>query len=129
MLKSLCIALHLCTSLSGVPIIVDGDSLIIGLTHIRIMGLDSEEATDPHGAEAFMGLRYVVNDRPVTCEPSGYKSYNRIVATCYNYEGKDVAAEMIRLGFGLDCARYSAGKYRALEPAGIRAKLKQAGYC
>jgi Mg-chelatase subunit ChlD len=43
--------------------------------------------------------------------------------------GIDIAADMARFGYALDCARYSGGRYRSLEPANARKMLKQAAYC
>jgi micrococcal nuclease len=55
--------------------------------------------------------------------------YERWVAVCYLPDGTDIGAEIIRRGLALDCRRWSSGRYRTLEPAGIRDVLRQEPYC
>ena len=71
----------------------------------------------------------IVADQVITCKPDGTRSYNRVVATCLLPDGADIGRELVRRGLALDCARYSHGRYRADEPAGVRQKLSQAPYC
>lgn len=53
---------------------------------------------------------------------------------CY-VEGRDVAAQMVRLGLARDCPRYSGGRYAELERrarakgAKIRETYRLPGYC
>ena len=65
----------------------------------------------------------------ITCNLNGEMSYNRNIGTCYTKDGTDVAAEMVRLGHALDCAHYSGGQYKPLEPKDIHSKLIQKPYC
>ena len=53
----------------------------------------------------------------------GRLSYDRSAATCYLPDGRDLSAEMVKAGMAIDWAKYSGGKYRALEVEGIRKKL------
>jgi endonuclease YncB( thermonuclease family) len=41
-------------------------------------------------------------------------------------DGTDLAAEMVRSGHALDWRRHSGGRYRPLEPEGIRNRLWRA---
>jgi len=51
------------------------------------------------------------------------------VGTCYLPDGTDIGAEIIRRGLALDCQRFSYGRYRQLEPEGMRGIIRQAPYC
>lgn len=113
--------------IAGPAQVVDGDSLTIGGQAIRLAGIDAEEFDEPNGPRARAALAELVQGQTVVCHPAG-ASYSRIVAQCF-LNGGDIAAYLVMRGAALDCAHYSGGKYRALEPAGIRAKLLQKGYC
>lgn len=128
MLKSLCIAVKLCTTLSGPATIIDGDTIIVEGIHVRIMGLDAEELSEPHGLRAKQHMQELTHDRVVECTTNGDRSYNRYIGTCF-IRGVDLAQSMIADGFALDCAHYSHGKYRKYEPQNIRLTLIQKGYC
>jgi endonuclease YncB( thermonuclease family) len=71
----------------------------------------------------------IVGNQVVRCVPDGTRSYERTVAICFLPDGTDISRELVRRGWALDCAHYSHGRYRADEPAGVRAKLSQAPYC
>jgi hypothetical protein len=58
---------------------------------------------------------------PVRCIDEGERSYDRIVAVCYGEDGEDLAAAMVRDGWATDWARYSGGRYAALEADAVRA--------
>ncbi len=53
----------------------------------------------------------------------GAMSYDRTVATCYLPDGRDLSAEMVKLGLAIDWPKFSGGKYRQFEVPGIRRKL------
>ena len=74
-------------------------------------------------------MRSIVGDAIVRCELNGERSYERLVGICYLPDGTDIGAEIIRRGLALDCVRWSFGRYRALEPDGIRDVLYQQRYC
>jgi micrococcal nuclease len=38
-------------------------------------------------------------------------------------DGRDLSAEMVKAGHAIDWRKFSGGKYRQLEPDGIRKKL------
>ena len=116
-------------TISGIPRVIDGDTIVIHGTHIRLQGNDSEELSMAHGQQAKVAMQEIIADNMITCRPDGTRSYERIVAICYLPDGTDISRELIRRGWALDCQRYSHGRYRADEPAGIRQKLFQARYC
>jgi endonuclease YncB( thermonuclease family) len=128
MFKSICIALKLCSSVSGQAMVIDGDTIIVENVRVRLAGLDAEELSDPNGRHAKRRLLLLIGPDRVSCKLTGEKSYNRYIGTC-SIGTLDLATEMVRNGYALDCARYSGGKYRFYEPEGVRSKLKQAPYC
>ncbi len=131
MLYSLCLWVGLCgppSPVSGYAHAIDGDTISVSDVRIRLYGIDAPELSEPGGAPAKSNLQHIVGTR-VTCHLTGSMSYNRHIGTCYNADGSDVGAEMVRLGFALDCTHYSGGKYKPLEPPDIHTKLIQKPYC
>jgi endonuclease YncB( thermonuclease family) len=123
-------ALGMCASLLGFPSVVDGDTLRLQGISVRLYGLDAEELSEPNGPRAKDGLSKIIRSTThVRCDLTGEVSYQRQVATCYTASGEDIAMLMVRGGYALDCARYSAGRYREFEPMAIRNLLAQKPYC
>jgi len=133
MLKSICIVLKLCSTLSGPATVIDGDTIIVEGIHVRLRGLDAEELSEPNGLLAKTAMQKLVGHEIITCKLDGSKSYDRYVGTCYYRSGindlVDIAIAMVASGQALDCAHYSHGRYRKYEPDNIRLILKQKGYC
>jgi endonuclease YncB( thermonuclease family) len=128
MLKTLCLSLHLCSAVSGPAYVVDGDTVRLGAVSVRLAGLDCEELGEPHGQEARAFLVSITAGRELTCTLTGARSHGRHIGRC-TIAGADVAAALVAAGLCLDCARYSAGAYRAQEPDGARSRLMQKPYC
>lgn len=103
--------------------VIDGDTIVIGGQHIRLAGIDAPELDRPYGQNAKWALVELCKGRTVRAVPTSDTSYERIVASCYLDDGRDLSAEMVRLGMALDWPKFSGGKYRTLEPPGIRKKL------
>lgn len=120
----------LCATLTGSPSVVDGDTLRFGALSVRLQGIDAEERREPHGHQATQALRRIVSDTAyVRCVPDGSSTHSRVVAVCYTAKGEDIGALMVAQGYALDCARYSKGRYRPLEPQGVRLRLSSKPYC
>jgi micrococcal nuclease len=49
--------------------------------------------------------------------------HGRTVAKCTLPDGRDLSAEMVKLGFAIDWAKFSGGQYRGLEAPDARKKL------
>ena len=105
----------------GQASVIDGDTLEIHGTRIRLDGIDAPEsaqlcrdaANKPYrcGQRAALALSEWVGQRVVTCRQSGNgHSYDRIVATC-SVNGADMAAWLVSQGHALDWPRYSHGRY------------------
>jgi endonuclease YncB( thermonuclease family) len=131
MLKALCIWVGLCgppVPVHGDAWAIDGDTIAIMGVHVRLWGIDAEELGEPHGLPAKYSLQGLIN-QGITCNLTGEVTYNRVVGTCYTANGMDIGAEMVKMGQALDCAHYSHGQYKPLEPKDIRKKLIQKPYC
>lgn len=124
-------------TLIGPATIVDGDTIIVERQGVRLAGIDAEELNEPHGVEARRHLESLITGYTVACQWNGF-SYKRVVGVC-RVQGMppgvaepgqlSLNAQMIADGYALDCAHYSRGVYRSLEPAGARMKLIQKLYC
>lgn len=106
--------------LRGQASIIDGDTLEIHGTRIRLWGIDAPESSQlcrgedslPYrcGAKAANELDRFIAGRPVSCEPVSRDVYGRTVATC-SVGGVDLAKWLVRGGLALDWPKYSRGKY------------------
>ncbi|WP_249275979.1 thermonuclease family protein [Rhodobacter sp. JA431] len=112
--------------LSGKCWIVDGDTIIINKTRIRLAGIDAPEMDHPYGKKAKWMLHALCKDQVVRAELTGDASHERVVATCYLEDGRDLSAEMVKAGYALDWPKFSGGKYRGLEAPDARKKLWRA---
>jgi endonuclease YncB( thermonuclease family) len=108
--------------LNGKCYVVDGDTITISGTAIRIAGIDAPELDHPWGKKAKFALVELCKGKVVTAVIQPGLSYDRTVAKCYLEDGTDLAAEMVRQGLALDWPKFSGGAYRHLEPEGIRKK-------
>jgi endonuclease YncB( thermonuclease family) len=98
------------SSLSEPVKIIDGDSLEIGDTRIRLMGIDAPEYSQycknknkksyPCGKEATQYLQNLIDDTPVSCHVIKKDQYDRYLCTCYAKE-KDLNREMILSGYAI----------------------------
>jgi endonuclease YncB( thermonuclease family) len=107
---------HAAEVISGVPRIVDGDTLEIGTTKIRLASIDAPESDQvcldanrkcwTCGIEARDRLAAHIGNRPVDCTPTGLDTYARTLARC-TVAGENLNAWMVRQGWALAFVRYS----------------------
>jgi endonuclease YncB( thermonuclease family) len=108
----------------GQASIIDGDTLEIHGTRIRLWGIDAPESaqlcrgddSSPYrcGQKAANDLDTFIARRPVSCTPVSLDQYRRTVASC-SVAGVDLGEWLVRNGFALDWPRYSKGKYNSAE--------------
>jgi micrococcal nuclease len=113
--------------ISGKATVQDGDTIYVGHTAVRLEGVDAEELNESHGVRAKLALKAIVGDGTVVCRLNG-NSYRRSVARCFVGD-VELNRSIVASGWALDCARYSAGRYRDAEPDGARRRLLQKPYC
>jgi len=109
--------------LRGLAWVIDGDTIDIGGTRIRLAGIDAPEMDHPYGTSAKWALVNLCKGQEVRAVFDGDLSHDRTVATCYLSDGRDLSAEMVKAGMAIDWPKFSRGKYSGLEPDGIRKKL------
>jgi endonuclease YncB( thermonuclease family) len=108
--------------IEGTCSVVDGDTIRIGNVSLRLAGIDAPELDHPWGQKAKWELVKLCKGHVITAQIEPLMSYDRLVATCYLPDGRDLSAEMVSLGLALDWPKFSLGKYAHLEPAGARKK-------
>jgi endonuclease YncB( thermonuclease family) len=113
-------------TVDGAAIIVrDGDTMTIARQDYRLHGIDAPEFTQicktaagadwPCGKEARTELVALVKGRTLHCEERARDKYNRVVATCIDDNGKDVARSMMERGFAVSFGGFAEGPYAADE--------------
>ncbi|MBF9036518.1 hypothetical protein HKCCE2091_19950 [Rhodobacterales bacterium HKCCE2091] len=112
--------------LKGKCYVIDGDTIVVSGTKIRIAGIDAPELHHPWGKKSKFELIRMCKGQVVTVTIRDEVSYDRIVGKCHLADGRDVAAELVKMGLALDWPKYSGGEYGHLEPVGIRKKLWRA---
>lgn len=119
--------------IAGQASVIDGDTIEIHGTRIRLEGIDAPENRQTCkvkdtgevircGQRAAFFLADILADHTVTCEESGKDRYQRTLARC-NIQGQDVGAAMVRAGWALAYVRYS----REYEPQEAEAHAAGAG--
>ncbi|MBT8410049.1 MAG: thermonuclease family protein [Alphaproteobacteria bacterium] len=103
--------------------VIDGDTIVIARTKIRLAGIDAPELDQPWGQKSKWAMVAICKGEVITAELNGERSYDRLVGSCYLPDGRDIAAELVKQGLALDWPAFSKGKYRHLEPDGARRKL------
>jgi endonuclease YncB( thermonuclease family) len=103
-------------ALTGMARVIDGDTIGIGETRVRLEGIDAPETAQtcqrrwfgswPCGTAATAQLSKIIGDRPVTCAPRGLDKYGRTLAVCF-VEGHDINAMMVRQGYAWAFVKYS----------------------
>jgi len=96
--------------------VVDGDTLDVEGTRVRMFGIDAPESSQscsdaarapyPCGRVATEALASMVGGRPVTCEPRDRDRYGRVVAVC-SVGGVDLNRWMVARGLAVAYVRYS----------------------
>lgn len=108
--------------ISGNARVIDGDSLAIGDTEMRLHGIDAPEGhqtcevdgrTWRCGQAAAETLSMLVANRAISCRWRERDDYGRALATCYR-DDMNINAMMVEVGMALAYRRYSS-RYAAQE--------------
>ena len=103
------------TAITGTAHVVDGDTLRVGATRVRLSGVDAPELSQrcgPDGRKVACGvvaakwLRRRVEGRPIACDPVDTDRYGRSVATC-RAGGEDLGSAIVEAGWATAYRRYS----------------------
>jgi endonuclease YncB( thermonuclease family) len=110
------------TAIEGRPRVVDGDSLIVGTSRIRLFGIDAPEGLrcrDAQGRSYACGetakraLASLIGGGAVSCTPVGV-SHDRSVAVC-TVNGRDLSEAQVRSGSAIELRQHSRGRYTSAE--------------
>ena len=102
-------------TLSGSARVIDGDTLDLHGTRIRLHGIDAPEQKQSCraggqrwacGREATRALKGRLANRPVACEPRDRDRYGRVIAVC-RVRDEDLNAWMVAEGWALAYRAYS----------------------
>jgi endonuclease YncB( thermonuclease family) len=102
--------------LQGEIKIVDGDTIVLGATRVRLEGIDAPESTQACGRrffgqwrcgeEATRHLVRLIGAQAVRCEDMGLDKYGRTLGRCFA-GSVNLNAEMVRSGYAWAFVRYS----------------------
>ena len=103
-------------TVQGLPRILDGDTIEIASTRIRLEGIDAPEGgqtcagagggTWRCGQAASAELQKLIGRASVRCESRGNDRYGRVLGICF-VGTTDINAEMVRRGFAWAFVKYS----------------------
>ena len=109
--------------LDGIGHVVDGDTLDVGGTRVRLEGIDAPEIAQTCtkssgeswncGRKAAERLRALAEGAGVACDRSGTDKYGRTLAICY-VDGSSINETMVREGLAWAFVKYSS-EYVAVE--------------
>lgn len=109
--------------LQGKAWVTDGDTIVINKTQIRLYGIDAPEIDHPFGQKAKWAMVKLCKGHNVKATVTDVDHYGRAVAHCTLSDGRDLSAELVKMGLAIDWPKYSGGKYGHLEVPGARKRL------
>jgi micrococcal nuclease len=115
-------------TISGRAYVLDGDTVIVNSTHVRLKGVDAAELRTPLGDAAKQMMIKIVGRSDLTCELTGERSYNREVGFCRTSSGVDIGQAIVASGAALACPHYSTRYVRFERPEALAAQIR-ATYC
>jgi endonuclease YncB( thermonuclease family) len=83
------------STISGVARIVDGDTVVVAGTVVRLKGVDAAELGTPRGENAKRVMLALITSE-LTCRLTGEKTHGREVGYCVTADGVDINQAIIR---------------------------------
>ncbi|WP_254701766.1 thermonuclease family protein [Roseovarius sp. THAF27] len=96
---------------------------MIQKTQVRLFGVDAPELNHPYGKKAKWALVSLCKGQVITAEVTEKDVHGRTVAKCSLPDGRDISAEMVKIGMAIDWPKFSGGKYKSMELPDVRKKL------
>jgi endonuclease YncB( thermonuclease family) len=94
-------------TISGPARVIDGDTVVVAGTTVRLKGVDAAELGTARGENARRVMTTLVTGQ-LTCRLTGEKTYRREVGYCATANGTDINRAIIAQGAALACPRYGA---------------------
>jgi endonuclease YncB( thermonuclease family) len=113
------------SGLMGRASVIDGDTIDIHGTRIRLNGIDAPESrqtceangtTYRCGQRAAIALSDFLTTHVVSCEQTGTDRYRRVLATC-SVDGADIGEWMVSQGWAIAYRKYSVAYVQVEEKA------------
>jgi endonuclease YncB( thermonuclease family) len=114
-------------TVSGSARVIDGYTVVVAGTRVRLMGVDAAELGTARGEEARRVMATLVNGN-LTCRLTGEKTYGREVGYCTTANGIDINRAIIEQGAALACPRYD-DRYVSFERTAALAAQPRSSYC
>jgi endonuclease YncB( thermonuclease family) len=114
-------------TISGSARVIDGDTVVVAGTHVRLKGVDAAELGTARGEDARRVMAMLVTGK-LTCLLTGEKTYGREVGYCTTANGTDINRAIIAQGAALACPRYD-DRYVPFEQAAALAAQPRSSYC
>ncbi|OWL93483.1 nuclease [Deinococcus indicus] len=106
-------------SVTGIPTVTDGDTLVIRGVKVRLHGIDAPESSQQClragqsygcGREAAFALADLVRNKTVTCTRKDTDRYGRMVGVC-TVGGTEINRWLVTQGWALPYLEYGGGVY------------------
>ncbi|MFW2589241.1 thermonuclease family protein [Sagittula sp. SSi028] len=110
-------------TLCGPAYVVDGDTIRVQKTQIRLFGIDAPELDHPFGKKSKWEMVRLCKGQRIRAEILERDHFGRVVAKCYLPDGRDLSAELVRAGLAIDWPKFSGGCYSDLEHADARKRM------
>jgi len=102
--------------LAGRPRIIDGDTIVLQETIIRLHGIDAPETGQRcrgggktlHPGELSVSFLQTIAGDGLTCAGTEHDDYGRLIARCRTPDGADIGQRMVAEGLAWAFTRYSA---------------------
>jgi endonuclease YncB( thermonuclease family) len=114
-------------TISGPARVIDGDTVVVAGTTIRLKGVDAAELGTARGENARRVMTMIVTGE-LTCRLTGEKTHRREVGYCTTAHGTDINRAIIAQGAALACPRYD-DRYVPFEQASALAAQPRSSYC
>jgi endonuclease YncB( thermonuclease family) len=115
------------STISGSVRVIDGDTVVVAGTTVRLKGVDASELGTPRGENARRTMLALV-PAELTCHLTGEKTHGREVGYCFTSDGIDINQAIIVSGAALACPRYDT-RYLRFEQTDALAAQVRAPYC
>jgi endonuclease YncB( thermonuclease family) len=114
-------------TISGPARVIDGDTVVVGETHVRLKGVDAAELGTERGENAKAVMIAIVTGE-LSCRLTGEKTWRREVGYCTTADGVDINQAIIAQGAALACPRYDV-RYLPFEQPTALAAQSRSSYC